>query len=96
MVRRYEVVIVIDPKLEAEALEAVIAKYSDIITDNGGEITKLDRWGKRRLAYEINDLTEGFYIVIKFSGEPAIPQEMERQFGISDDVIRHLIVRDDE
>lgn len=96
MVRKYEVVIVIDPKLEEEALEAVIAKYSNIITDNGGEIIKLDRWGKRRLAYEINDLTEGFYVVSKFSGEPAVIKEMERQFGISDDVIRHLIVRDDE
>ena len=96
MERKYELVMVINPKLEEEALEAVIAKYSNLVTNNGGEIIKLDRWGKRRLAYEINHITEGFYILMKFSGSSTISQEMERQFGISDDVIRHLIVRDDD
>ena len=96
MERKYELVMVINPKLEEEALEAVIAKYSNLVTNNGGEIIKLDRWGKRRLAYEINHITEGFYTLMKFSGPSTISQEMERQFGISDDVIRHLIVRDDD
>lgn len=96
MARKYEVIIIIDPKLEDEALEAVITKYSSLVTNNGGELTKLDRWGKRRLAYEIKDNLEGFYVLMQFSAESAVAQEMERQIKISDDVIRHLIVREGE
>jgi small subunit ribosomal protein S6 len=87
---------IIDPKLEEEALEAVITKYSNLVTNNGGEVTKLDRWGKRRLAYEINENVEGYYVVMEFSAESKVAQEMERQFKISDDVFRHLVVREDE
>ncbi len=96
MVRKYEVVMVIDPKLEDEATEGVITKYSDLVANNGGEVHKIDRWGKRRLAYEIEENLEGYYVVMQFSAEPAVSQEMERQFKITDDVIRHLIVRVDE
>jgi small subunit ribosomal protein S6 len=96
VIRKYEAVLVIDPKLEEEALEAVVTKYSDLVTNNGGEIVKIDRWGKRRLAYEIEDNLEGYYVVMQFSADSAIAQEMERQIKISEDVFRHLIVREDE
>lgn len=96
MVRKYEVVMIIDPKLEEEAYESVIAKYSDLVTNNGGEINKIDRWGKKRLAYEIEDKVEGYYVLMQFTAESSVAQEMERLFKISDDVFRHLVVREDE
>lgn len=96
MARKYEVVMVFDPKLEGEVLDAAIEKYSNIVTGNGGAVDKLDRWGKRRLAYEIEDNLEGYYVLMQFTSESSVAQEMERQFKITDDVIRHLVVREGE
>ena len=94
--RPYELMLVIHPTLEEEALEARIGKVQEIITGRGGEIVKTDKWGKRKLAYEINDLTEGFYVVMQFQGEANIAAELERVLKITDDVIRHLLTRTDE
>lgn len=93
--RAYEVVYIIKPNLEDEAIDQVVAKYENVITSNGGEIQKTDRWGKRRLAYEIDDFSEGYYVVVNLTAEPAVVRELERIFKISDDVIRYLIVRQD-
>lgn len=93
--RAYEVVYVIKPNLDDEAIDQVVAKYENVITSNGGEIQKTDRWGKRRLAYEIAGFNEGYYVVVNLTGEPAVVRELDRIFKISDDVIRYLIVRQD-
>ena len=74
----------------------VIEKYKSLIENNGGELATVDKWGKRRLAYEIGDVNEGFYVVSKFNAEPKAANELDRVFKISDDILRHIIVREDE
>jgi small subunit ribosomal protein S6 len=91
-VRDYEVVFIVKP-LEEEQTEAVIGKFENLITTSGGTVNKLDRWGKRRLAYEIKDLWEGFYCLILFSGEAAVVSELDRVLKITDDILRHMIIR---
>ena len=94
--RGYELVVIIRPDLDDEATEAVIEKVRSMIENNGGEIAKVDKWGKRRLAYEIDDLREGFYVVVNFKGEAAVAAELDRVLKITDTVLRHMIVREGE
>lgn len=94
--RAYEAMYIIHPDFDEEKVQATIEKYSSLIQNNGGELVKVDLWGKRRLAYEIKKLREGYYVLAKFNGEVETPAELERNFKISDDVIRYLIVRDEQ
>ncbi|HHW14780.1 MAG TPA: 30S ribosomal protein S6 [Firmicutes bacterium] len=94
--RPYELVVVLNPTLEEEPTEALVTKIQELITNNGGEIVKTDKWGKRKLAYEIDGFTEGFYVVIDFQSDSSAAQEVERVLKITDEVIRHLLVRTDE
>lgn len=94
--RKYEVVFVLRPDLEEEKNAAVVEKFKDLIESHGGEIVKLDKWGKRKLAYEIRDFREGSYIVLQMNAEPKVASELDRVFKITDEVLRHMIVRDDE
>jgi small subunit ribosomal protein S6 len=87
---------IIRPDLDEEAINNVVEKYSQLITNNGGEVVTSNRWGKRRLAYEVKDFKEGIYMLMQFNGEPATERELERVLKISDDVIRHLIIRKDK
>lgn len=89
----YEAMIIFNPQMEEEALNAAIAKVEDVIKNGSGEIVKSDRWGKRRLAYEINDMLEGFYHLIEFQGPSTVAKELDRVLRISDDSFRHLIVK---
>jgi small subunit ribosomal protein S6 len=84
------------PQLDEEALAAQIEKTKDLILGVGGEIEKVDQWGKRRFAYEINDNTEGFYVVIDFKAESGATSEVERILKITDEVVRYLLVRREE
>jgi len=95
-VRRYEVLFIIRPELDEEATEAVIDRVKSVIEKNGAEITKLDKWGKRRLAYEIKHVREGYYVLINFKGEAAVAAELDRVLKIFDEVLRHLIVREED
>jgi small subunit ribosomal protein S6 len=95
-VRQYEVIYILNAGLDEEANTALVNKFSDLIANQGGEITKTDIWGKRRLAYEINDLRDGFYVVLKFKGETAVAKELDRVFRITDGVLRYIIIREDE
>jgi len=94
--RNYEVVYVIKPDLEAEAVSEVAARFSQLITDQGGEVIKVTEWGKKRLAYEVRKYREGYYVLMEFKGSPAVAQELERVLKISEDVIRYLITRLEE
>ena len=93
---KYETLYVITPELEEEATKAVIEKFSGIITANGGEIESVDEWGKRRLAYPINDLNEGYYVLMTFTADAAFPAELDRVLRITDGVMRSMIVCKDE
>ncbi|MBP1906274.1 30S ribosomal protein S6 [Paenibacillus turicensis] len=92
--RKYELMYIIRPELEQEALQAVVDKFQGII-QNGGEITKHDVMGKRRLAYEINKIRDGVYVLVNFTATPDVVAELERILKISDEVIRYLITRDE-
>ncbi|MNJ40864.1 30S ribosomal protein S6 [compost metagenome] len=92
--RKYEVMYIIRPDLEQEALQALVDKFQGII-QNGGEIIKHDVLGKRRLAYEINKIRDGVYVLVNFNATPEVVSELERIMKISDEVIRYLITRDE-
>ena len=90
---KYEVVYIIDPAVEDEARKALIAKFNDLITGNGGSVDKVEEWGKRRLAYAIDYKTEGYYVLVNFQGEAELPKELERNLQISDSVIRYQVIK---
>lgn len=91
--RYYESMYVIDANLTDEQIDSIIAKYTKLIADQGGEVRAVGRWDKRRLAYEIMGRREGLYILMFFEAEPAVSKELDRVYRISDDVFRHLITR---
>ena len=92
---KYESVIIISTKLSEEEIKAVVTKISDLITANG-TLEKVDEWGKRRLAYEINYETEGYYEQYDFTSTPDFPAELDRIYGITDGIIRSLTINLDE
>ncbi|HIW33223.1 MAG TPA: 30S ribosomal protein S6 [Candidatus Paenibacillus intestinavium] len=91
--RKYEVMYIIRPEVEQEAVQALVEKFNGVIS-NGGEVTKSDVIGKRRLAYEINKLREGHFVLVQFTATAEIVNELDRVMKIADEVIRTLIVRD--
>jgi small subunit ribosomal protein S6 len=93
--RKYEVVYVIQPDLDEEATTAVIDRFSDLVTAQGGEIVKIDKWGKRRLAFEVKDFRDGFYVIMHMNAEPKVADELDRVFKITDSIIRFIIVREE-
>jgi len=92
--RKYDVMYIIRPDVEQETLQAVVEKFNAIIA-NGGEVIKSEVLGKRRLAYEIQKFRDGIYVLVNFNATPEVVAELERVLRITDEVIRHLIVRDD-
>lgn len=95
MKNKYETIFVIDSDLSEEEINATQEKFTSLISSNG-EIESVDVWGKRRLAYPINYKTEGYYVLVKFMSEPDFPKELERVYGITEGIIRTIIVRRDE
>lgn len=93
--RAYEVMYIIRP-VEEDAIEAIIKKFDDLIAANGGTVEKTDRWGKKHLAYEIDDLSEGFYVLVTFNAEPVAVKELDRVMKITDEVLRHMIIKKGE
>ncbi|MEG2354166.1 MAG: 30S ribosomal protein S6 [Clostridium sp.] len=91
--RSYEAMFILRPSLDEEAVKANVEKFKGIIENNGGEIENVDLWGKRRLAYPISKVNEGYYILINFKGNSELPKELTRNFKISDDVIRDMVVK---
>lgn len=92
---KYELALVLRPGLEEEAKVAESQKVQDLITRFGGTIEKIDDWGKRRLAYEIKKVNEGFFSFISFEAEGSAPAEIESRIRIMENVLRYLIIRKD-
>ena len=90
---QYEVMYVIDAALEDSARIELIDRFSDLVKKNGGEIDRVDEWGKRKLAYEINGLTDGDYTLVNFHADPQNVAELDRVLRINDAVVRHMIVK---
>ncbi|MBC8080623.1 MAG: 30S ribosomal protein S6 [Gorillibacterium sp.] len=91
--RKYEVMYIVRPDVEEQNLQSLVEKFQGII-NNGGEVTKHDVMGKRRLAYEIKKFRDGFYVLVHFNATPAVVVELQRVMKISDEIIRYLIVND--
>ncbi len=91
--REYELMYIIQPAIEEEAKKALVERFNDILTTNGAEIIESKEWGKRRLAYEINDLREGFYQIVKVNAGSEAINEYTRLANINEDIIRHIAVR---
>ena len=87
---KYEVLYVLNPNLSEEETQGVVEKFKTLIEQNG-TVDEMDEWGKRKLAYEINYLTEGYYVLVKFTSGPEFPAELDRVLGITDGVIRSLV-----
>ncbi len=92
VINKYETIFVLDVDMGDEKLEALSNKFKELIEANG-EIESVDVWGKRRLAYPINYKTEGYYVLINFSSKPEFPKELERVYGITEGVLREIVVR---
>jgi small subunit ribosomal protein S6 len=91
--RRYEVMIILDPSLEDKDAKAAVDRHLTTVSSRGGEIQNIDHWGKRRFAYEIRHISEGYYSVVVLNAEPEAVDELARVLGLADEVIRHKVVR---
>lgn len=92
---KYESVVIVNPNLEEESIKNLIKKFSDLINTDGN-VTSVEEMGKRKLAYEIRKQKEGFYIVIKFEAKPELIAELERNYRITDEVIKFIVVKEEE
>jgi len=91
----YETLFVVDPRLAEDATTAMCDKFTGLIADNG-EIVETNVWGRRRLAYPIEDQTEGYYVLVTFKSAPEFPAELERIFGITEGILRSIVIRKEE
>mgnify|MGYP004692270773 CR=1 FL=1 len=90
---RYEMLYIISNEIEDEAKEAVVAKFEKIVTDNGGSVEKIDKWGTKKFAYPINYKAEGYYVLMTYEAAPTLNKELERIANITDEVIRQMITK---
>ncbi|NLM19223.1 MAG: 30S ribosomal protein S6 [Clostridiaceae bacterium] len=93
--RKYELLYALNPTIGEDALDSLNQRIQDLVASQG-EILKIDVWGRRRLAYEIEDETEGYYVLINFKSEPDFPIEVNRILRITDNVLRYLVTTVDE
>ena len=91
--RDYELVVIISPEVADEEILATIDKINQFIIERGGAITEVNQWGRRKLAYPIRDFLEGNYVLTQFKIEPRLTAELEASLGISEEILRHLLVR---
>ncbi|SDS67728.1 30S ribosomal protein S6 [Microlunatus soli] len=93
--RKYEVMIIVDPDTDERQVAPTLDNYLKVITNDGGSVENVDIWGKRRLAYEIRKKPEGIYAVVNLTAEPATVQELDRQLGINESIMRTKVMRAD-
>jgi len=91
--RDYELVVIISPEVADDSLDGIIDNISRLITQDGGTVDEVDRWGKRKLAYPIKHFLEGSYVLVRCKMKPASGKELEANLRISEEVLRHLLVR---
>lgn len=91
--RLYEIVLILDSSLEDEEIQGLIDRVGSLVTSQGGEVVDIDRWGRRRFSYELADRWEGYYTIVQAQGEPEMVTEVDRNLSITDEVLRHKIVR---
>jgi small subunit ribosomal protein S6 len=96
MMRRYETIFIASPTLTDEQAEELVRQFEGIIAEQGGELLKTERWGRKKLAYEVQKFSEGYYTLFDMNAGPTLIAELERRFRNHDSVIKYLSVRMDE
>lgn len=91
---KYESLYIISPTIEEEGVKALVEKFSNLISDYG-ELESVEEWGKKKLAYEVQDHKEGYYVLMNFSANPDFPAELERNFKITEGILKYLVIRKD-
>ncbi|WP_026691777.1 30S ribosomal protein S6 [Alteribacter aurantiacus] len=94
--RKYEIMYIVRPNLEEAATKEIVERYNKVLTDNGAEVEKVEEVGKKRLAYEIDDFKEGYYVILKVNSNPEAISEFDRLVKINENILRRIAVRDDE
>jgi small subunit ribosomal protein S6 len=92
MMNKYESIFIINPDLSEEDTAALVAKFKSLL-ESSAQLESIDEWGKRKLAYEIADKTEGYYVLVNFSAEPEFPHELERIYKITDGIIKYMVIK---
>ena len=95
MLRKYETLFIIDAELEEESTQALVEKFKNMI-ETSGKLESIDEWGKRRMAYPVDDKNEGYYVMATFSADPEFPSELERIFKITDGIVKSLVINKDK
>ncbi len=94
MVNKYETIFIINSALAEENTKALVEKFKNML-ETSAQLENLDEWGKRRLAYPVNDLNEGYYVLANFSADSTFPRELERVYKITDGIIKYMIIKKD-
>lgn len=92
VLNNYETIFIVNPDLDEEKTEAVVSKFKSLI-EGAGTITDINVWGKRKLAYEINDKSEGYYVLVDFTSKGDFPSELDRVYRITEDIMRSIIIK---
>ena len=95
VINSYEALYIINAQLSEEEIKGLVDKFTALVADNG-TVDTVDEWGKRRLAYPINDMEEGYYVLLTFKSESEFPAELERVMGITDGILRYMVIRLEE
>lgn len=94
MANKYEVIYIINTELGEEVVQSLVEKFKNLL-ETSAELENIDEWGKRKLAYPIDDRTEGYYVLANFSSHPDFPKELERIFKITEGILKYIIIRKD-
>ena len=94
--RHYEVMVILDPTLEERTIAPSLDAFLSVVKNDGGTVEKVDVWGRRRMAYEINKHAEGIYAVVDLTANPSAVQELDRQLNLNESVLRTKVLRPDE
>ena len=92
MRRKYETIFIVDSLIGEEAIQATVEKFKDLI-EKAGTIESIDEWGNKKLAYEIKDKTEGYYVLVTFESETEFPLELERIYKITEEILKFIVIR---
>ncbi|MDI9500238.1 MAG: 30S ribosomal protein S6 [Acetivibrionales bacterium] len=92
MMNKYECIFIIDPDLDEENTKALVEKFKNLL-ETSAQLENIDEWGKRKLAYEIADKNEGYYVLVDFSAQPDFPREFERILKITDGILKYMIIK---
>lgn len=93
--RKYELMIIVDPEVDDRQVATSLERYLNVITKDNGTVDNVDVWGRRRLAYDIKKRSEGVYVVVDFTAESATAKELDRQLGLSEQILRTKLLRPD-